>query len=108
MIYFHLGDCFSGKIANNYSRQIQLIELFVSATNDEFTELQIITKTRVPIVRFLHKPTNFKCDLNFRSGIAVLNSELVKYEQFKRKMNIPTKSKTYNKNKHCICLLLFI
>jgi len=79
-----LGDCFSGKIANNYTRQIQLIELFAGATNKEFSELRIITETRVPIVRFLHKPTNFKCDLNFRSGIGVLNSELVKYELMKK------------------------
>jgi len=74
-----VGDCFSGKIADDYSQQIRLINLFVNGTNKEFIELKINTETRIPIVRFLHESTNFKCDLQFRSGLAVLNSELIKY-----------------------------
>lgn len=75
-----LGDCFSGSIADDYPRQIELIDLFVGAASNEFVELKTITETRIPIVRFLHKSTNFKCDLNFRSGLGVLNSKLVKYD----------------------------
>ncbi|XP_022182352.1 terminal uridylyltransferase Tailor-like isoform X1 [Myzus persicae] len=77
-LYFDTGDCFSGKIADNYTRQLQLIDLFVKAANKEFIGLEIITGTRVPIVRFTHDSTNFNCDLQFRSGLAVLNSELIK------------------------------
>lgn len=75
-----LGDCFSGKIADDHQRQIQLIDLFVGAASNEFVELNVITETRIPIVRFLHESTNFKCDLQFRSGLSVLNSKLVKYD----------------------------
>jgi len=74
-----LGDCFSGKIADDYTRQLQLIDSFVKAAKKEFVGLEIIAGTRVPIVRFTHGPTNFNCDLQFRSGLAVLNSELIKY-----------------------------
>jgi len=74
-----LGDCFSGKIADDYTRQLQLIDLFVKAAKKEFIGLKIITETRIPIVRFTHDSTNFNCDLQFRSGLAVLNSELIKY-----------------------------
>ncbi|XP_027838061.2 terminal uridylyltransferase Tailor-like isoform X2 [Aphis gossypii] len=69
----------TGKIADNYARQLQLIDLFVKAANRaEFIGLKIITETRIPIVRFIHDPTNFNCDLHFRSGLSVLNSELIK------------------------------
>lgn len=75
-----LGDCFSGTIADDYLRQIELLDLFVGAASNEFVELEIQTETRIPIVRFLHESTNFRCDLSFRSGLGVLNSKLVKYD----------------------------
>lgn len=75
------GDCFSGEIADDRSRQLQLIDLFVgaSANNKEFKGLEVIAEARVPIVRFFHNTTNFKCDMQFRSGLAVFSSKLVKY-----------------------------
>ncbi|VVC35336.1 Hypothetical protein CINCED_3A016879 [Cinara cedri] len=78
--YFDPGDCFSGKIAGDRSRQLQLIDLFIRAleNNKEFIGLEVLTTTRVPIVRFFHNTTNFKCDVQFRSGLAVRNSELIK------------------------------
>ncbi|XP_015366089.1 PREDICTED: poly(A) RNA polymerase, mitochondrial-like [Diuraphis noxia] len=78
ILILYACDCFSGKIADDYTRQLQLIDLFVKAAKKEFVGLEIITETRIPIVRFTHDSTNFKCDLQFRSGIAVLNSELIK------------------------------
>ncbi|CAI6348472.1 unnamed protein product [Macrosiphum euphorbiae] len=77
-LYFDTGDCFSGKISDDYTRQLQLIDLFVKAANKEFIGLEIMTETRIPIVRFTHDSTNFNCDLQFRSGLAVLNSDLIK------------------------------
>ncbi|XP_025197002.1 terminal uridylyltransferase Tailor-like isoform X3 [Melanaphis sacchari] len=72
----------AGKIADDYTRQLQLLNLFVKAMNKEFIGLKIIAETRVPIVRFTHNPTNLNCDLHFRSGLSVLNSELIKYYNY--------------------------
>ncbi|XP_060835055.1 terminal uridylyltransferase Tailor-like isoform X1 [Rhopalosiphum padi] len=77
-LYFDTGDYFSGKIADDYTRQLQLTDLFSKGANKEFIGVKIITETRIPIVRFKHDPTNFDCDLHFRSGLSVLNSELIK------------------------------
>lgn len=42
-----------------------------------FTNLFAITTAKVPIVKFLHIPTNCNCDVNFKSPAGVFNSQLI-------------------------------
>ncbi|XP_047028504.1 poly(A) RNA polymerase cid11-like [Helicoverpa zea] len=45
----------------------------------KFTQLFAITKAKVPIVKFFHIPTQFHCDVNFKSPAGVYNSKLVAF-----------------------------
>lgn len=38
-----------------------------------------IPNARVPIMKFVHKPTGFNCDLSFRNTMGVQNSKLIKF-----------------------------
>lgn len=73
-----LGDFFSGKIANDYSQQLKLLNIFVGSLSQDFTGTEIKTETRVPMMRFFHEPTDFKSDLHFHSGFSTVSSQLVK------------------------------
>ncbi|XP_050548620.1 terminal uridylyltransferase Tailor-like isoform X2 [Daktulosphaira vitifoliae] len=77
-LYFDCGDCFSGKIASNRAAQYQLIDLFANMVQDKkvFSEILVLKHLHVPIVRFRY--FNLKCDLMFRSGLAVQSSRLLK------------------------------
>lgn len=45
--------------------------------NQLFANVFAITTAKVPIVKFLHVPTNCSCDINFKSPAGVYNSELI-------------------------------
>uniref|UniRef100_A0A2A4K011 Uncharacterized protein n=1 Tax=Heliothis virescens TaxID=7102 RepID=A0A2A4K011_HELVI len=45
----------------------------------KFTQLFAITKAKVPIVKFFHVPTQFHCDVNFKSPAGVYNSKLLAF-----------------------------
>lgn len=45
----------------------------------KFSQLIAITTAKVPIVKFLHEPTGFNCDVNFSSSNGVRNSKLVAF-----------------------------
>ncbi|XP_050434849.1 terminal uridylyltransferase Tailor-like [Adelges cooleyi] len=79
-LYFDVGGCFTGKIADSRIKQLQLVDLFIESfeKSEDFINIVTLKDARVPIVRFRHKPTNLKCDLSFRSGLTVRNSSLVK------------------------------
>lgn len=42
-----------------------------------FAQVIAITAAKVPIVKFIHIPTNCQCDVNFQSPIGVHNSQLI-------------------------------
>lgn len=44
-----------------------------------FTKVFAIVNASVPIVKFLHVPTNCSCDINFTSPAGVYNSELISF-----------------------------
>ncbi|KAJ8720446.1 hypothetical protein PYW07_012489 [Mythimna separata] len=45
----------------------------------KFSEIIAITTARVPIVKFLHIPTQCQCDVNFKSPAGVRNSQLIAF-----------------------------
>ncbi|XP_022826575.1 poly(A) RNA polymerase cid11-like isoform X2 [Spodoptera litura] len=47
--------------------------------NTKFTRLLAITNAKVPIVKFLHIPTQCHCDVNFKSPAGVRNSKLLAF-----------------------------
>lgn len=45
----------------------------------KFAQVIAITAAKVPIVKFLHIPTNRQCDVNFKSPAGVQNSKLIAF-----------------------------
>lgn len=76
------GGTFDGKISNKQNRQTRFIKEFAESClirHEEFNKVEQICKTRVPIIRFFHVPTQLNCDISFKSGLSLYNSKLIKY-----------------------------
>ncbi|XP_018319864.2 speckle targeted PIP5K1A-regulated poly(A) polymerase-like isoform X2 [Agrilus planipennis] len=47
--------------------------------DSKFANVFAMPRARIPIVRFVHVPTQLTCDLNFRNMLGVHNSEFISY-----------------------------
>ena len=78
---FSIGRTFDGKISEDKEEQAKRVLRFHDGMNccqKEFRKILALTTAQVPILRFKHVGTGLHCDLSFRSGMAVKNSELIK------------------------------
>ncbi|VVC37663.1 Hypothetical protein CINCED_3A006454 [Cinara cedri] len=79
-LYIDIGHTFNGDIANDIDQQIYLVNLFAEhflLKPNEFKDVEEVSDARVPIVKFYHIPTKLNCDVSFKSGLSVCNSELI-------------------------------
>lgn len=70
------------KYQTKKNKQIHFIKEFAESCSvkyNEFNKVEKICNARVPIIRFYHVPTQLNCDVSFKSGLSLYNSELIKY-----------------------------
>ncbi|KAL1452632.1 hypothetical protein WDU94_006845 [Cyamophila willieti] len=68
----------------NHTHQAKCVEKVAAALKKSsvqhgtvFTTILSLTKTRVPIVKMFHKPTQMNCDISFKDGTSMENTHLL-------------------------------
>lgn len=62
--------------------QVKLVKTLTKCcllSPEEFQNVVEVSSARVPIVKFYHAPTKLICDVSFKSGLSVYNTNLIKY-----------------------------
>lgn len=74
-IFVELGD----RNISNVKKCIQKSTTLLRKYGNIFKEITAILSAKTPIGKFVHVPTNIRCDFNFKSVIGVYNSWFVNY-----------------------------
>ncbi|XP_043477255.1 uncharacterized protein LOC122508168 [Leptopilina heterotoma] len=77
-IYLNIGESISIKDNKEMFDEIFLEVTNILLKNELFYNIVPVSKARVPIIKFVHEPTQICCDLSF-NGLGYYNSLLIKH-----------------------------
>ncbi|XP_046981645.1 speckle targeted PIP5K1A-regulated poly(A) polymerase-like isoform X1 [Schistocerca americana] len=81
-IFIDCGDTFYGEYVPNVEELVSIVQTVkrqLAKAWPEFNHVTAIPRARVPIVKFLHCPSNTRCDAAFTNGIGCRNARLLRF-----------------------------
>ncbi|GLV32991.1 SLY-1 homologous [Carabus blaptoides fortunei] len=79
-VFVDTGFMYSGMLYQDGESQARFVTRTAKTLrrHPDFTDLLSIPHARTPIVQVFHKPTGLDCDLSFRHGLSVENTEFIR------------------------------
>lgn len=80
-VFVDIGSMYEGTINQNAEFQSTCVQRTAHALrrHRDFTDVCSIPQARTPIVQVFHKPTDLDCDLSFRHGLSIENTEFLRW-----------------------------